>query len=71
MHIASYKGSMVHELYANLPLEVDYNTLINSLGCFERIGKSLCKLIPVQGKLGYAGACFFKRRKSPDKYTRS
>lgn len=54
------KVAWFHELYANLPPEVDFNTMINSLGCFERIGSSHMQAPNSQGKLGYSGACFPK-----------
>ena len=50
---------MVHELYKNLP-EVDYDTLIATLGLFERVGNSHMQAPNADGKLGYGGACFPK-----------
>ena len=54
------KVAWFHELYKNLPPEVDYDTLIATLGLFERVGNSHMQAPNADGKLGYGGACFPK-----------
>lgn len=54
------KVAWFHELYANLPPEVDYDTMTDTLAMFERVGSSHMKAPNADGKLGYGGACFPK-----------
>ena len=54
------KVAWFHQLYANLPPEVDYDTMISTLGLFERIGNSHMQAPNHDGNLGYGGACFPK-----------
>jgi UDPglucose 6-dehydrogenase len=54
------KVAWFHELYANLPSGIDYETMTDTLAMFERVGTSHMKAPNSDGKLGYGGACFPK-----------
>lgn len=54
------KVAWFHELYANLPMDIDFNTMTDTLAMFERIGTSHMKAPNAEGNLGYSGACFPK-----------
>lgn len=58
------KVAWFHELYKNLPPEVNYSDLINTLGMFGRIGNSHMSAPNSEGKLGYGGSCFPKDLKA-------
>lgn len=54
------KVAFFHELYLNLPPEMDYNEITDILGMFPNIGSSHMKAPNDDGQLGYGGACFPK-----------
>lgn len=54
------KVAWFHELYDNLPLDIDYNIIINTLARFDTIGNSHMKAPNNEGTLGYGGNCFPK-----------
>jgi len=54
------KVAWFHELYANLPPEVDYGTITSTLARFDTIGKTHMDAPNSQGTLGYSGNCFPK-----------
>jgi len=58
------KVAFFHEIYSNLLPGVDYNTMTESLGLFENIGRSHMKAPNSEGKLGYSGNCFPKDLKA-------
>lgn len=54
------KVAWFHELFLNLPDGVDYSSLTDILGKFERVGNSHMAAPNFDGTLGYGGACFPK-----------
>ena len=41
-------------------MDIDFNTMTDTLAMFERMGTSHMKAPNAEGKLGYSGACFPK-----------
>jgi len=54
------KVAWFHELYDNLPPEVDYDAITSALGRFPTIGSTHMQAPNSEGGLGYSGACFPK-----------
>ena len=54
------KVAWFHELYANLPEGIEYDTITSTLARFDTIGKTHMKAPNSQGKLGFSGNCFPK-----------
>jgi len=54
------KVAWFHELYANLPEDINYNTLTTILGLFPTIGSNHMAVPNAEGTLGYGGHCFPK-----------
>jgi UDPglucose 6-dehydrogenase len=54
------KVAWFHELYANMPMGIDYETVTAVLGNFRRIGPDMMKAPNAEGKLGFGGHCFPK-----------
>lgn len=54
------KVAWFHELYNNLPEGIDYSSMIDTLGMFDRIGVGMMQAPNHEGTLGYTGHCFPK-----------
>jgi len=54
------KVAWFHELYSELPPQIDYDTITSTLGKFPTVGSTHMQVPNGEGGLGYSGACFPK-----------